>query len=290
MSSSHGVGTASEVRGATARASRFDPRQRRSADQLPLRHRAWFQRTVVWGGLLVLWQIFAAAVGPFFFPGLSDVAAGFGTVFADGSLLLVASSFQQMLVGFGLAALIGVPAGLLIGSFKTVEWFLGPYINILFVTSLAAVLPFLIIIFGTGFQFRVAVVFLFSIFYVVINPANGVRSIDRNITEMATSFNAGRVRQFFGITLPGTLPFIIVGLRLGMGQAIQGMIIAELWVTLGTGRKLITLGLDRQLGEFFALSAIVVLVGTIMTQLLMVLQKVLSPWSVDIASTVKGAA
>lgn len=288
--SSHAVGAATKVEGATPRANRFDPRQRRSADRLPLHHRAWFQRTVVWGGLLVLWQLFANAVGPFFFPGLNDVVAGFVQVFQDGSLLLVAASFQQMLVGFGLAALVGVPAGLLIGSFKTVEWFLGPYINILFVTSLAAVLPFLIIIFGTGFQFRVAVVFLFSIFYIVINPANGVRSIDRNITEMATSFNAGRIRQFFGITLPGTLPFIIVGLRLGMGQAIQGMIIAELWVTLGTGRKLITLGLDRHLGEFFALSAVVVVVGTILTQLLMVMQKVLSPWSVDVASTVKGAA
>src|SRR5690606_7289143 len=129
------------------------------------------------------------AVGPFFFPGLADVAQGFATVFQEGTLGLVATSFQQMLAGFALAALVGVPLGLLIGSFKTVEWFLGPYVNILFVTSLAAVLPFLIILFGTGFQFRVAVVFLFSIFYIIINPANGVRSIDKNVTEMASSFN-----------------------------------------------------------------------------------------------------
>lgn len=253
-----------------------------------LHRRAWFQRVVTWGALLVLWEWFARSVGPFFFPSLASVGEGFVVLFQEGTLLLVAQSFQQMLVGFGLAVLVGVPLGLLIGTFRTVEWFLGPYVNILFVTSLAAVLPFIILAFGTGFEFRVAVVFLFSIFYIIINPANGVRSIDADVVEMARSFNAGPVRTFFAITLPGTLPFIVAGLRLGLGQAVQGMIIAELWVTIGTGRKLVTLGLDRELGEFFALAAVIVLVGTILTHLLLVMQERLSPWSVDVASTVKG--
>lgn len=253
-----------------------------------LRHRAWFQRVVTWGTLLVLWEWFARSVGPFFFPSLGSIAEGFLVLLREGTLLLVAESFRQMLLGFGLAVIIGVPLGLLIGTFRTVEWFLGPYVNVLFVTSLAAVLPFIILAFGTGFEFRVAVVFLFSIFYVIINPANGVRSIDANVVEMARSFNAGPVRTFFAITLPGTLPFIVAGLRLGLGQAIQGMIIAELWVTLGTGRKLVTLGLDRDLGEFFALAAVIVLIGTVLTHLLLVAQERLSPWSVDVASTVKG--
>jgi ABC-type nitrate/sulfonate/bicarbonate transport system permease component len=208
---------------------------------------------------------------------------------ANGSLRLVAESFQQMLLGFGIAVLIGVPTGLLMGSFRTVEFLLGPYVNALFVTSLAALLPFIILIFGTGFEFRVAVVVLFSIFYVTINPANGVRSIDPALVEMGRSFNISAVKQFFAITLPGTLPFIIAGLRLGLGQAVQGMIIAELWVTIGTGRKLTTLGLDRNLGEFFALAAVIVVVGTALTQLLMLAQRRLSPWSVDVAASVKGA-
>lgn len=257
---------------------------------LPLHHRAWFQRALTWGALLVLWELFARSAGPFFFPSLGKVLEGYGLALADGSYLLVASSFQQMFVGFGLAALVGVPLGLLIGSFRTVEWLLGPYINILFVTSLAAVIPFMILLFGTGFQFRVAAVFLFAIFYIIINPANGVRSIDANVKEMARSFNAGPVKTFFAITLPGALPFIVAGLRLGLGQAIQGMIIAELWVTLGTGRKLITLGLDRNLGEFFALASVIVIIGTILTQLLLVLEKRLSPWAVDAATSVKGGA
>lgn len=251
---------------------------------------AWVQRVVFWGALLVLWELFARSVGPFFFPGLADVARGYVEVVRDGNLALVATSFQQMLVGFGLAAVIGIPLGLLIGSFRTVEWFLGPYVNILFVTSLAAILPFLILVFGTGFEFRVAVVFLFSFFYVVINPADGVRSINQDVVEMSRSFNASQTKRFFSVTLPGTLPFIIAGLRLGLGQAVQGMIIAELWITFGTGRELTVLGLDRQLGHFFALASVIVLVGTLFTQSLLYLQKWLSPWSVDVAATVKGGA
>lgn len=254
----------------------------------PLLSRPWVQRTLTWGLLLVLWEWFARSAGPFFFPSLASVAQGFAELLREGTLLLVAQSFQQMLLGFALAALVGVPLGLLIGSFRPVEWFIGPYVNILFVTSLAAVLPFIILLFGTGFEFRVAVVFLFSIFYVIINSANGVRSVDANVLEMARAFSAGRAKVFFAITMPGTLPFIVAGMRLGLGQAVQGMIIAELWVTIGTGRKLVTLGLDRELGEFFALAAVIVLGGTLLTQLLLVAQKRLSPWSVDIASTVKG--
>lgn len=256
---------------------------------LPLRSRAWFQRTLTWGGLLVLWELFAWSQGPFFFPSLLDVAKGFVAIVGDGSLVLLAESFQQMFIGFGIAVLIGVPTGLLMGSFRSVEFLLGPYVNALFVTSLAALLPFIILLFGTGFEFRVAVVALFSIFYVTINPANGVRSIDPNVIEMARSFNIGQTKRFFAITLPGTLPFIIAGLRLGLGQAVQGMIIAELWVTIGTGRKLISLGLERILGEFFALAALIVIAGTVLTQLLLVAQKRLTPWSFDVAAGVKGA-
>ncbi|SEF15684.1 ABC transporter permease [Jiangella alba] len=258
-------------------------------DRLPLYQRVWFQRTVTWGLLLIAWELFARRVGPFFFPSLSDVADGFQTIVGDGSLGLVAESFTQMLVGFGIAVLIGVPVGLLMGTFRPVEFLLGPYVNALFVTSLAAVLPFIILVFGTGFEFRVAVVALFAIFYVTINPANGVRSIDPAVLEMARSFNIGPVKRFLSITLPGTLPFIIAGLRLGLGQAVQGMIIAELWVTIGTGRKLTTLGLDRNLGEFFALAAVIVLVGTALTQSLMLAQKRFTPWSGDVAASVRGA-
>ncbi|MQA81410.1 MAG: ABC transporter permease subunit [Streptosporangiales bacterium] len=254
----------------------------------PLYRRVWFQRTVTWGLLLVLWEWFGQQVGPFYFPTVGGTLDGLWSVTQDGSLLTVGRSFGHMFAGFGLAVVIGVPVGLLMGTSRIAEWMLSPYIKALFVTSLAALLPFVILLFGTGFEFRAAVVFLFSIFYIVITPANGVREIDRGLIEVTRSLSASRVKTFFSLVLPGSLPFIITGLRLGLGQAIQGVIIAEIWVTVGTGRKLVTLGLARELGEFFALAAVVVLIGAALTQLLIWAQRRFTPWAGDVEASLKG--
>lgn len=237
------------------------------------------QRVITWGGLLALWEVFARSVGPFFFPTLGSVFAGMIEIFTDDTLLIVAGSFRQMFVGFFLAVIVGVPLGLLIGSSRIAEWTLGLYVNALFVTSLTALLPFLILIFGIGLPFRAAVVFLFAVFYLIINPASGVRSISSGVNEMATAFQVGRLKRFFSITLPGSLPYIVAGLRLGLGQSVQAMIIAELWVLADTGGRLSALGLNRQLGEFFALTILIVIIGTMLTQSMMIIQQRLTPWA-----------
>jgi ABC-type nitrate/sulfonate/bicarbonate transport system permease component len=257
--------------------------------KLPLRQRAWFQRAVVWGALLVAWQLFAMKVGAFFWPSLPAVARGALDSLADGTYLLVLTSFGQMLVGFGLATLVGIPIGLLMGQFKVIDFVIGPFVNALFVTSLVALLPFVILLFGTDFTFRVAVVFLFSVFYLIITPAAGVRAIDRGLNEMGSSFGVSTVRRLTAITLPGTLPYIITGLRLGIGQAVQGMIVAELWISLGTGRRLLNLGYARELGQFFATAAAVVVFGAALTGLLLIAQRRLTPWAQDVESAVTGA-
>lgn len=240
---------------------------------------ATVQRVVTWGGLLIAWEVFARSVGPFFFPSLPSVAAGLWEVLTGDSLLLLAQSLRQMLLGFGLAVLFGVPVGLLIGSSRIARWTLEPYVNALFVTSLSALLPFLILLFGVDLPFRVSVVFLFAVFYLIINPAAGVRAIDPGLTEMSTAFGASPGKRFFALTLPATLPYIIAGLRLGLGQAVQGMIIAELWVSVDTGRRLSALADSRELGTFFAFTFIIVLVGTVLASLLLAAQRRLTPWA-----------
>jgi ABC-type nitrate/sulfonate/bicarbonate transport system permease component len=259
------------------------------AAKLPLKHRAWFQRTLVWGGLVVASQLFAMQAGPFFWPSIPEIISGAVESLSDGTYIMVLNSFAQMFVGFGLAVVVGVPLGLLMGQFKSIDFVLGPFVNALFVTSLVALLPFIILVCGTDFTFRVAVVFLFAVFYLIITPAAGVRAIDREINEMGTAFGISAPRRLMSITLPGTLPYIITGLRLGIGQAVQGMVVAELWVTLGTGRRLMNLGYARELGQFFATAAAVVAVGAAMTGLLLYTQKRFTPWADDVESAVSGA-
>lgn len=243
--------------------------------------RPWFQRVVVWSGLLVGWQIAAWQVGPFFLPSLADLADGVRLVVTEGDLGLMLGSFRQMLVGFGLAVAIGVPLGLLIGLSPLVRAAVGWVVDVLFVTSLVALLPFLILLAGTDFSFRVTVVFLFAAFYLIMNPAAGVANVDPGLVEMTRSFRGSRWRLLRSVVAPSVLPFTIAGMRLGMGQAIQGMIVAELWISVDTGRRLNALGAARELGEFFAFAAFIVVAGVALIQSLLWLQRRLTPWARD---------
>ncbi len=244
--------------------------------------RPWFQRTVVWGGLVVAWQIVAMIAGSFFLPAIPDIARGFWTTLTNGDFAGVLTSYRQMLIGFGLAVVIGVPLGILHGLSAVFRAAFGWIIDVLFVTSLVALLPFLILLAGTDLEFRIVVVFLFSIFYLIMNPAAGVRSVDPGLREMAGSYRASRWRMARSVIAPSVLPFILAGMRLGMGQAIQGMIVAELWIAAGTGRRLSALGLARKLGEFFALAGVIVVLGVLLIQLFFWLQRRFTPWASEL--------
>ncbi|MGH9135989.1 MAG: ABC transporter permease [Acidimicrobiales bacterium] len=259
----------------------LQPESERPARQ-PSWDRPWFQRAVVWGGLVVAWQIVAAIEGSFFLPSIPDIASGLWTVVRDGDFVGVMTSYRQMLIGFGLAVVVGVPIGIVIGLSAVFRAAFGWIVDVLFVTSLVALLPFLILLAGTDLSFRVVVVFLFAIFYLIMNPAAGVRGVDPGLREMAASFRASRWRMARSVIAPSVLPFILAGMRLGMGQAIQGMIVAELWILAGTGGRLAALGLARELGEFFALAATVVILGVLLIQLLFWLQRRLTPWASEL--------
>ena len=233
----------------------------------------WFQRVVVWGGIMVrvgdLCNDRRALSGS---QGFSYCICIYRIdTFSNGDFATLMGSVRQMLAGYGLAAAIGIPMGLMIGSSRVADFVLGFYVNALFVTSLIALLPLLIILFGVQFKFRVAIVFLFAIFYIIINTATGVRSVGKDLLETAASFSTPRLKVFTKIIIPASLPYIIAGLRLGLGSAVKGMIISELWVIRDTGGRLKDLGLARNLPDFFALVLLIVILGAIVQQLLDVL-------------------
>lgn len=242
------------------------------------------QRLVVWGSILLAWEIFGRRVGPFFFAPFTATLGGLGQLIRSGQILTVAFSLQQMLAGYLFAVAVGIPVGLVMGASHKFAHVLEPYVNLLFVTSMEALLPFLIILFGVEFEFRVAVVFLFSVLYVLLNVQAGVRNVDVQLVETARSFGASRVRIFKDVVVPATLPYVVAGLRLGLGMALKGMVIAELWVHAGTGALLSGFGQFRQLDRFLALVLIIVGLGAGAVQGLYWIQRRLAPWAPDVVA------
>ncbi len=239
----------------------------------------WVQRAIVWGALLVLYEMAALAAGSFYLPTLGAIAGGFVELVEDGRVPTLLTSLEHLVVGFALAAAIGVPLGIAMGRSFIVDQVIGMYVRGLFVTSLAAVLPLLIILFGVGFRFQIAVVFLFSVFFIVVNAAAGARAVPTNLVRTAEAFCVGRVRRFYQLVLPSSLPYVIVGLRLGIANAFTGMVLAELWIGQGTGAVLEGLGRNRDLPPFFALVIVVTVLAALAALALRGLEKRLAPWS-----------
>jgi len=197
----------------------------------------WLYRalTLVIGA--VAWEVSARSVESILIPTFLETVDGFVRLGADPRLWeALFISNQALVVGFLIALVIGIPLGLAIGRFPTLERITNVYLNILLVAPMAALIPLLIMSLGLGFASRVVLIVLFAILVMVINARTGVRQVDAKLIEMARSFGASELQIWRRILLPGALPAIMSGIRISIGRAVEGMVIVELlMVSVGIG-------------------------------------------------------
>jgi ABC-type nitrate/sulfonate/bicarbonate transport system permease component len=240
----------------------------------------WFLRIVVYGALLIAFQITAVVQGPFFLPTIPDIMGGIVELFADGHVLVLGPTLQQLFVGFILAMGIAIPLGVLMGRFRVAEDLLAPWVNTLFVTSKESLLPLIVLVFGLGFGYRVTIVILFALFFPVINTAAGVRYVERELRETAKAFATPRWRMLTRVYLPAAAPFIVAGTRMGLSMGIKGMVIAEIWVAIGTGNLLSGFTLSpRRLDLYYALALMIIAVAIVLNELLKLAERRLRPYA-----------
>lgn len=181
------------------------------------------------------WEAYGRFVNPVVMPPVSSVARGLADITFGGPLPgALASSLQLLAVGFGLSMATGILLGILIGRYRLADRTFGPLLNALYATPDIALLPLILIWFGFGMPGRVAVVFLASFFPIMINTYAGVRDAPPELIEVARSFG---VRSELGllrtVVLPAAVPFIMAGIRLGIGRGVVGMAVAEVYLRLG---------------------------------------------------------
>jgi len=196
---------------------------------------------------LVLWQFVGSHTNPILLATPTAVAAAFVDMIAKGELqsgFLIAT--EDLVVGYLLAVGLGVLVGLLMGRNRTIEQVLNPYINFMQATPLVALVPLIIIWLGIGFPARVAVVFILAFWSVIINTATGVKTVPRVMVDVARVYHFSEQRIMRDIALPNAVPHIFAGLRIALGKALIGMVIAEMEVSIvGLG------GILLQYGESF---------------------------------------
>lgn len=229
--------------------------------------------------LLILWH-----VGHLFLPRVMPTAvqilSALGEQIEDGSLVdALTSAFSAIFVGFILAVVGGVLIGLFMGLSRWVERFLDPYVNGLYVTPFEALVPAMIVWFGTGFRIRVAVIVLFAIFPVIVNTLEGVKTAPRGLVEAARSFGAGRLAVVRRVILPHEVSYLVAGVRLAMGRAVKGLVVTELLVAVtGFGAILNKWSAAYRMAGVYSIVGVLMLIGVVLAGLVRQVEKRVAHW------------
>jgi ABC-type nitrate/sulfonate/bicarbonate transport system permease component len=179
--------------------------------------------------VLVAWQIAGMSAGDFILaPPSSVVSSAVDQLQTAPFWSTLGQTIGGILLGFAISAVLGIAIGVLMGTYRSVATALNPLVSAGYVIPEAALVPLLIVWFGLGESPRVIAVVIFSIFEIIVTTFTGVRTADATLRDVGRSFGANSRQLFFKITVPGALPFIFAGLRIGAARAVKGMIVAEL--------------------------------------------------------------
>jgi ABC-type nitrate/sulfonate/bicarbonate transport system permease component len=228
-----------------------------------------------------VWQVYATVAGSLLIPTLSDtIKAIFDLLTGSDIYRAFLISNQALAIGFIASVVLGIPIGLAAARFRLAERIIDPYISILVVTPMAALIPILLIALGIGLPSRVILVVVFAIPMVVVNSRAGVRQVDPALIEMARSFGASEREIWRRILLPGALPAVMTGIRLALGRAITGMVIVELlMVSVGIGNLILRFRGFFESGSLYAVVILVVLEALILVNAVRWLERRIAPWA-----------
>src|SRR5262245_23828783 len=182
-------------------------------------------------GLLLAWELAArtGAIDVRFFPAPSSIIAAMVRMVESGELLEhILISLQRIFLGFLLGGIPALILGIVMGISRPVRALVDPLIVATYPIPKSAILPFILLVFGLGEMSKVVMVAIGVFFPVAINATAGVLQISPIYLDVGKSFKASRWDTFRTIALPGALPFIMTGIKLGAGLALILIAIAEM--------------------------------------------------------------
>jgi len=229
------------------------------------------RRLLIGGGSVLLvvagWQVAGSSnlVSADLISSPSEVLRVGVSMAASGELTEhVLVSLTEFGVGFPAAVAVGVLAGLLMGHCRLVRHLLDPTIMALYSTPRIALIPILVLWFGVGVASKMAVVFLAGLFPVLVNTMTGVRHVDPIWAQAVRSFGASRLQVLVVVTLPAAFPTVLAGIRLGLGRAVTGVIVGEMYVSIaGVGQLIQAYGNAGRTAELMVLVAGIAVFGLV---------------------------
>jgi NitT/TauT family transport system permease protein len=233
---------------------------------------------------LLLWEAVGRLVkNALFLATPSQVVVELGRLWQAGELQRHAwVSTQEFALGFVIAVALGIPIGLAMAGSKRTTIMVSPWISGLYATPVIALAPLFILWFGIGVWSKVAVVVSLVVFPVVINTEAGLRNADRHLIEAIRSFGANKLQLFLKVSLPCALPFVLAGLRLGVGRGLIGVVVGELFgARAGLGFMITQAAEVFNMPRLFAGVVVLAGAGIVLTAAFQALERRLVPWNYE---------
>jgi NitT/TauT family transport system permease protein len=231
---------------------------------------------IVFGG----WELVGRAIDPLLFAPPTVVVEQFGALIASGELQAAARiTMQALFLGYFLAVLVGIPFGIAMGVWPRLGDVLQPYLYAIFATPRVVVVPLIVVWFGIGFEARLFLVFFWSAIAISVNTAQGVRHARPDLVEVARSFHVDRIQMARHVLIPGAIPFVLAGLRIGAERAIVGVIIGEMFLQIvGLGGIITEGSADLQPAKMLVAVVVIATMGTLIITALDALERRFQSW------------
>jgi NitT/TauT family transport system permease protein len=246
----------------------------------PVVRRSWLGerntlRVISIVAMLAIWEIVALNVNPLFLPTPVSVAEAFVDLIAHGGLLQATwVSLQVFLIGFAVAAAAGLICGFAFGLSDVLHDLSDPWLTIFWATPSVALLPLIVIWFGLTTMSQIVIVFLSTFFPVAIETSVAVKHIDTTLLKVAKAFGATQFERLVHIVFPSAVPYVVSGLRVAVGRAVIGVIVAELFTSAtGLGAKMTYYSNYFQTANYFAALVMFVIFSFALTEAVALIER-----------------
>ena len=231
---------------------------------------------------LALWELACRTVIPrIFLPAPSRIAVALWHTIETGELpIQLGQTMSVLVVGFSLSIVTGTIVGIIMGTSRPVARVLDPYVNAMNAMPTVALVPLVVIWLGLGYEAKVFLTWVVSFFSVVISAQAAVLNIPPAHLDTARAFACSRMDILRKVIIPASVPLFVAGIRIGLGKALVGVVVAEMFTALsGLGYMVTNYGNSFKIDYVFVPILVLAALSIALTGLLRWCERKLTPWN-----------
>lgn len=211
-------------------------------------------------GLLAVWQVASLALKNDSFPTATEAIRAIPDILGDKeSLINILASLRRMALGFGVAVLVSIPLGLLMGRSRSVAAFFNPLLMVIYPVPKAALMPIIMLWLGVGDVTKTLVIFLGVSLPVIYHSFEGAKAVEEKMLWSGAAMGLSPAQRLVRIVLPAALPEILTGCRTGLVLALITMITSEMIARQSGAGNILFNALD--MGQYDTVFAMIIIVG-----------------------------